>query len=221
MKSITLQPILTESFISCPFCHVPIIRMTDKTETYIGEMPWLHDGDTIPGLWERLSDGQKTPYGFDYSLYVGYQRCCGKDYYIVEATFIGADIISANDDFDPVAWMNQNLFNTRSGTFRFCTANYSGNNPKIPKTWNVTEVQTEYGIAHHHTFGPFKLEEQSLIGNHGVACCQSGGRDTWAFASDLLYELWDDLRAGVGIDAPKVSAGQPAGGYRNGVEHGA
>ena len=212
MKSITLQPILTESFISCPFCHMPIIRMTDKTETYIGEMPWLHDGDTIPGLWERLSAVQKTPYGFDYSLYVGYQPCCGKNYYIVEAMFVNAKI-SPNDDFDEtIRWCNKNIEGAVEDNVRYRTAQYSGHNPRFPKSWNVKEVQTEHGIAHHHTFGPFKLLDRSLIGNHGVACCQSGGRVTWAFASDLLYELWDDLRAGVGIDAPKVSAGQPAGG---------
>ena len=169
---IDLKPFTDDeiAYKKCPHCGV------EATGEYL-----FDDGDTIPGLWHKLSEAQKQPTGFDYTLMVGQQRCCNKPYYGILATFIDADV------------PQEYLIQLAVKDTKCYHAKYTGSNPAIPKTWLVERLLTEYGPAYVHTFGLFRLAAGELVGPTGVSCCRPS--PVWGHASEILYTLWDDLRA--------------------------
>lgn len=78
----------------CPHCGAQIFTAyANRSEAegfgaQGGAWEWVSDGDTIPGLWGQLSDGQKHPDGFHYGVLTGECIACDQNYYIVTASFM-------------------------------------------------------------------------------------------------------------------------------------
>jgi hypothetical protein len=191
VREITLQPISEPIQRHCPECGRPVLCLYPESAQVVGQRHWLFDGDTIPGLWRRLQSGGKDLPPISYYANVAVGRCpgCGEHYFVVEVAMIAAEV---DDDFEHVYFR----LNGDRGTERNHLARYLGTVSKASREWTVASIETLRGGMFHHCLGPFPLEDpESIIGPYGVAPCQGNGAGAWQFASDLVFELWDDLVA--------------------------
>jgi hypothetical protein len=191
MFEITLQPISEPKERHCPECRRAVLRLHPESAECLGQRHWLFDGDTIPGLLERLRTGGKSPdaVGHDYALLVGRCPYCGEHYFVVEVAMIDAQV---DDDFEHVYFR----LNGDRGVEREQWITCRGDDPTVPGEWTVTAIETPRGPMLHHCFGPFALGDPSTaIGPYGVAACQASAPWPWQFASDLVFRVWDDLVA--------------------------
>ncbi len=188
---IRLKQIIEPWPVKCPCCGAEILRVATHEVEVVGEGYWLHDGDTIFGLLQRLSDEQRAK-GYDYDVLVGRRPCCGRNYFVVQALFVDA-VVEEGSEFE-YRYLHQN---DDPGPETNFVAHYDG--PFVlngaPKEWRVRQHDTPLGVLHCHMFGPFVLKDDSIIGEYGVAACIGGGHENpFQFGSDLLFGLWDDLR---------------------------
>ena len=176
------QPLDCAHHLLCPSCGKPVyVAHPDK-----GEVPgggtWLRDGDTIGGLYQMLSEAQKSPSAFDYELMVGGCRACGADYYVALASFMNA---SYNDVEHYL------LFNTKLGSERNFICSLLDAVDGVPSQWLMHEYSTPKGLMHHHVFGPWALESpEGVIGNYGVSACGGAVADPLVHARGLLFTIW-------------------------------
>lgn len=182
--NINKHPISDSHTLGCPSCGKPVY-IAHSTDTEVpGGGTWLRDGDTIEGLWDMLSEGQKIPNAFDYELMVGDCRSCGNDYYVVLASFMDGNEEAAHDYL---------YFNIKLGPVR----NYLCHLPTMQ--WLLSEYETPLGVMHHHTFGPWALKSgEGIIGKYGVSLCGNGVvavAEPWEHSRGLLFAAWDGLRA--------------------------
>lgn len=187
----------------CPSCSKPIYVAHPDSSEVPGGGTWLRDGDSVGGLWQMLSDVQKTPSAFACELMVGGCRACGTDYYVATASFMDGSLEKAEDYL---------YFNTKLGS----ELNYlcrglipESHSPVespatetvMPIEWLLHEYSTPIGLMHHHIFGPWALKDaDGVVGEYGVSSggcgCKNGSvAEPWVHARNLLLTMWDDLRA--------------------------
>lgn len=180
--------VLTQAHaLVCPSCGEPVfVAHPDRSEVP-GGGTWLRDGDTVGGLYQLLTDEQRTPSAFDCELLVGGCRSCGNDYYVTVASFMDADYEAVD------AYL---CFNTDLGPERNFLCSLQAPSEGVPTQWVMHEYSTQVGLMHHHVFGPWALEDtDGVIGPHGVSMCGHGAvADPWANARTLLHTTWDALR---------------------------
>ena len=97
MTDIRTARITTPYALSCPACADALLWVHPTSTEVPGRRYWLKDGDTIPGLWDALSEVQRAPDGFDFELMVGDCPSCGEDYYAVYANFMSASETQAGE----------------------------------------------------------------------------------------------------------------------------
>lgn len=193
--TVKLTAIEGTKHIDCPHCGVHLLKISASNAEVVGGGTWLQDGDTIPGLYQALLSGNRLQFNHDYELLVGTCRHCEEHYFVVELKMANQNIGASENDFqDIICWFEDNVGYHKGEHF---SGSYSGDRDDIPKTWLVEQSDTDKGLAHIHTFGPFKLEAPGkVIGRCGVAACQGDDEDTsspWCFAKNILLILWDDL----------------------------
>lgn len=172
--------------LNCPSCGNTVLEVQPERSKVPGGGTWMRDGDTVPGLFQMLSDAQKTPDGFDYELMVGRCRSCRKDYYGVFANFMQTSHL----DGEPYL-----SGNTSAGPEINYQCTRSVSNARLPEQWVLHEHMTEIGLMHCHVFGPFTLDStEDVEGPLGVAGCGSLSASAWEHARTLLYAVWDSLR---------------------------
>lgn len=188
-SAISVQAITESTERNCPKCHRPILRLYPEAVEAVGQRHWWFDGDTIPGLRRRLqADGKETASISHYvDLVVGCCPHCGEHYFAVGVQMIAAAV---DDDFEHRYFRK----NGDSGTERNHLVLHRGTIEKAPREWTVATIETPRGRMFHHCLGPFPLDDpDSIIGPYGVSPCQGDGAWPWRFASDLVFEVWNDL----------------------------
>ncbi len=172
----------------CPCCEQSLLLIYADHSEVPGGGYWLRDGDTIPGLYNQLTETQITPSAFADMLMVGSCRHCGNDYYVIQASFMNANF----DDVE--AYIH---FNTDLGSEHNYVCSPVTSIENVPNTWLMQEYNTPHGLMQHHTFGPWNLDDLvGVIGPYGVSsCCASADADSWYHGRRLLVTLWDDLRS--------------------------
>lgn len=193
-------PLTSTHTVRCPACGEPVLLVhPDRTEVPRGK-PWLKDGDSVPGLWDALSDAQKTPDGFDYELLIGDCPHCRESYYVVTAGFMNASQAEAQAYlyFNVELGAERNALCTTTTTAAAAAAGSTIDAVVASMQWILHEYDTPLGLMQSHEFGPWMLDDPgSISGPYGVSSCGVHGQEPepWAHARNLLLVLWDSLRA--------------------------
>lgn len=192
--SIELKPIEVEYCRTCPSCLEPLLRVTTQKEEVVTEDGWISDGDTIFGLYGKLveaglenevdtSDHNVWYYqNYDYMLWVGHCPSCENEFFVIDASMID-DRVAVNPWFVE-SYFHQNL-EIPDPTYGL--ANQGG------EQWLVTRHETEMGVCLTHSFGPFAIKDDTLIGPNGVSLC-SGELASVDHAATLLLKKWPALK---------------------------
>lgn len=196
---IRLGPIFpkSEKQIRCPYCGCIIPSIFSEQDRYVGTM-LTGEAITIPCLRDRLADRQKTPDGYYFGVTNNKLSCCGRDCFFVEVMFVNANVAENGSAFP---WFEENLVCAPEEKVKTFLAEYGGMQRIVPARWHVQVTLTPKGLAHRHIFGPFNQKRFYAEAHCITACgCEASGiHDSWAFGSDLLSVLWDDLK---GLTAP-------------------
>lgn len=175
----------------CPSCGNVLLTMDPCGVHVPGRETWLRDGDTILGIYGRLSPEQHKHGAFWFSLCVGDCPACKKDYYTIEGSFIDADRTDELDDFL--------CFNARMDLLSNSVCTLVEGPDGFPKCWTLSEYRIPNSdlLMHSHMFGPFSLDspEGVIHPEYGVMACSGSGADPWEHGEDLILTLFDDLRA--------------------------
>lgn len=186
--SIRLVPITIKNFIRCPKCAIPLLELSQAQMKVVSPNEYfLKDGDTV-FISNSLSREQKTPDGYWGSLLVGDCMTCGFDYFVITADMMNCEMKIAEPYLTFNAPMDIKAMHHCFGDGK--------KSARFSDKWFLTEYQTEVGIMHNHTFGPWRIPEgdkDEFVGEYGVCSC-SNGSDIWNEAKDLLLFYWDDLR---------------------------
>lgn len=152
------------------------------------------DGDTIFGVWERLSEAQRQPSTFRLDLSVGQCPHCWARHFTVGTNLIHS---AAQEDSEEHRQLVEHLYGCvePQGQENFI-CEISEPIEGLPRQWLLEETWTPQGPMHEHTFGPFALGNPSEVeGPCGVSACSGSGGGAWKFGGDLLVAMWDSLRA--------------------------
>lgn len=181
----------------CPSCEKCVYKVyRNKTEVPGGGY-WLQDGDTIPGLYEILTDIQKSEIAFDYELLVG--KCKNdssqNNFYVITAGFMFGE----QDDVEEYLFFNKKM---DSVTNYICSLEYVVENNLCVDEFILQRFETPLGAMHHFIFGPFMLDEvDNVVGGYGVTACQSDTDNMpWSHAKQLLLSRWDIMRSALHVD---------------------
>ncbi len=174
------QNISEQLNVNCPFCGEPrLIVLANETKVHGGGM-WLQDGDTVFGVYTKLTTEQRYPDGFTYELLVGECPFCNNGYYVVQLNMMNA----ANDEVDDIIRWNRECKLEQN----FICLQLSG------VQWVVSKFYTEKGTMLSHTFGPFRLDDHSNVKTiYGVTACK-GKSEPWVNAQNILLNAWDTAR---------------------------
>lgn len=184
---VDLREIYGAHHLCCPSCGKPVFTAFATASRVPGGGCWLRDGDTVGGLFHRLTPEQKTPSAFDYELLVGGCRACGSDYYVFQTKFINADREGLID------YLLENVLLGHEHNFIVSASRAVDG---VPEQWLMHEHQTPGGPMHSHVFGPFRLVDvEGVIGPYGVACCMGAEAAPWHHARTVLLATWNALRA--------------------------
>lgn len=200
MQVITLQPLKTTVKLKCPHCDQPIYRVFKNKINALQTRKsyyWALADYTVPDLKSVLSHEQKKPSGFFYQLSVGSQDCCDKSYYVVKCWFIDAEL--SGNWKDVCDFFDKHADGKQAGLINYI-ALYQGDNQFVPSQWIVTQSPSQKGIIQSHFFGPFlALEDSEDFFDEDFldvnSLLTSGQPNMWLASRELLFTLWDDLRA--------------------------
>ncbi|ENN8378707.1 hypothetical protein AB7Z61_20115 [Providencia rettgeri] len=179
MKNILkIENLKEERIDNCPCCGQPVFKtLPVGWSTSFGQEYLFTDGDIIGGVWQRLTDKQKSPNAFGYFYNTGRCVSCGESYFAIEFNFINHHEKNIEE-----------IFNTDVG--QYLLFNKEVQEPKnyvisqsafkdVPNDWIMNLTETPYGNMHHHTIG---LIPMSLF-------------DECAYKdADIFLKLFDDLK---------------------------
>lgn len=172
--------------VICPSCDIPIATMEGENYSSSSGRPHIEDGDTIPGLWDRLSDQQKEKM-FDYALEIGHCHKCHGGFYFAACNMLSApyaeDGIAAEIVRRNVPVQSERYLSLRAEG----TSGY------------VSLSKSRLGTLACFNFGPYRLEAEAAVavtGPYGVSICQSTGAENepWKVAANIVLRFWNDMR---------------------------
>ncbi|MDP2433970.1 MAG: hypothetical protein Q8O33_18410 [Pseudomonadota bacterium] len=169
--------------LCCPECGTVRLHIYPRGSVIPGGGYFLNDGDTIPGLHQRLADAGKLykDIGFDYERLVGFCPSCDSGYFVVEAKLVASPVEFDSDYADVYFHLNGDTGQETNLSVSTCQPG------KPPYVWWASRFETPKGPLLHHCFGPYKLL--------GITSCgvSPGDESPWTFASNLLFSTWDAL----------------------------
>jgi len=187
-----VERIQNEYLLTCPSCKTPVYVAKQYQCVTPGNKPWLNSSDTVGGLWGLLSDSQKHPNAFDYTLADGICHVCRQGYYVVSASFINSNTHPNN----LIDYVRKNINLNEIENFICHNGLKILNFTSIPEKWLLKTYDTPGGIMHSYVFGPFKrsrIDEQ--YGNNGIAMYGDIESEAFKNARDILFFSWDALRS--------------------------
>lgn len=191
-SSVRVAPITGRHPLKCPYCG----DVRSNVTTSGTEGSYLYDGDTVFGVWQRLTDEQRNSGPFDYGLMVGRCPSCDSRYFVIQASFANSMSRENEGEFDHLTeCLRYNLpIEHRHNLLCALTAPIPG----VPDRWYVEEQWDERyeTILHFHVFGPFPLDNPDEVeGPNGVSACSGSDDGPWEYGRNLLLNTWDVLRA--------------------------
>lgn len=185
---ISRKAIISKHTLTCPTCSEAVFVAHAARSEVPNRRYWLSDGDTVGGVFQALTNQQRSADAFSYELLVGACPSCESQYYVVETSFM-----PAHPDAEEYLHFNMPLDIEKN---YICSMQIAVEG--VPSTWLQQEYSTPIGVMLHHVFGPYKLlNSDSVVGPNGVSSCGGGGlgdSNPWNFARNLLLAAWDSLR---------------------------
>lgn len=162
----------------CPVCKHVLVEHFHESNTYHVKNCVFLDGDTIFGLWQKLTIEQKDYQHSDYEFLVGRCDSCESSYYCVVLGFIN----SSDGESE------QYLFGNREMELK---NNYICSKDNITP-WLVSVYDTPLGELHRHWLEFISIKnEDNIIGPNGVSACCSEGSE-WDDAALQVLKVFDD-----------------------------
>ncbi len=186
---IRVSPLTGVHAINCPACRKPVLLAHRDRYELPNQVPCFRDGDCVPGVYEALSNAQKTPASFEYVLLAGNCPSCHESYFVVEVTF------GAFSDAGACEWLGWGEFERGPVKISLCAAPTATD--VVPHEWIVAEYDSARGLIQRHTLGPWRLDDPTTVcGPFGVSMCQGSldEGDPWDRSKKLLLAMWDSLR---------------------------
>lgn len=146
-----------DRFDCCPHCGEVILKTqpTGWSRSPKNKITF-DDGDCIGGVWNKLTDEQKTPNAFCYFFNVGSCFSCKKSYFAIEFNFINHNDNSGVEiEKTDVGWyLLLNVEMDDPENYVVSQSIYAD----IPSDWVMSVFKTPYGNMHHHTIGLIDIE---------------------------------------------------------------
>lgn len=151
-NTLILSKLESDRVDCCPHCGEVILRTQPTGWSRSPQnLTTFYDGDTLFGVWHKLTDEQKKPNAFAYFLNVGRCFSCLKPYSAIEFNFI-----NHNDNSGEVI--------ERTDVGSYLLLNEEMDEPEnyvvsqslcadIPADWVMSVFKTPYGNMYHHTIG--------------------------------------------------------------------
>lgn len=173
--------------LNCPKCNQPVFTVYPDHEEVPGGGYWLTDGDTVDGVWDKLTEIQKIGVASDYELLIGNCYECGNDYYVVTLGFC------ASEDDIAYAMLYNNI--APLSVKNFVSSSKEGYGFPV-KEWYTQQCETSVGPVFQHYFGPFHLDGKSSVsGAYGVTMHKANSKSPpWAHSANIILSFWDDLK---------------------------
>lgn len=155
---LTVSKLESERVGCCPHCGEVVFKTqpTGWSKSVQQKYIFSNGGDTIGGVWHKLTDEQKTPNAFHYAYNRGHCRSCFESFfaiefnfinhndesgYIIERTDVGSYLLLNSEMNEPVNYVvSQSLYTD------------------IPDSWVMSVFKTPYGIMYRHTIGLIDAE---------------------------------------------------------------
>lgn len=187
---------IEHQFINCPSCQKPILELIDNKMKVCQSRYWLHDGDTIGGLWHKLIAANKIQVNeknqlisenlsFDYELLVGSQPCCGEDYYCIMLSIVDEKVDS---DFEQTYFHE----NKPQGPEHYWSVENTNRHDNVEENWFACSYDNATPKMLKHYIGPFSLTDSEEVKTQYGVSCHSEVK-TWKTAADTVLFLWDDI----------------------------
>lgn len=174
MNNLNIKVLKQERVDDCPYCGNPVFKTPPIgwRESIKQEYIFL-DGDTIGGVWQRLTDKQKTPNAFGYFCNTGRCVSCNESYFGIEFNFINYDENGIDEIFDTdvgqYLLLNKETLEPKNYVVSQSVFN------DIPHDWVMNVTKTPYGNMHIHTIGLMPISRMNED-------------------ADIFLKLFDDLK---------------------------
>ncbi|EAA6778375.1 TPA: hypothetical protein ACIVQA_004149 [Salmonella enterica subsp. enterica serovar Lansing] len=172
---LTLSKLKKERAGCCPHCGEIVFKTqpTGWSKSVQGKYIFSIGGDTIGGVWQKLTDEQKTPNAFYYDFNVGCCRFCFESFFAVGFYFINHNDESGYDiertDIGSYLLLNEEM--GEPDNYIISQSVYAD----IPSNWVMSVFKTPYGNMYKHTIGLIDSERLNEDG-------------------DILLRLFDSLK---------------------------
>jgi len=212
--TIHVQPITGEAThtINCPCCgNLRLIVHDDHIEDAMkvtGKEHFIEDGDTVQGIWSRLSKEQQKREMYSACLEVGTCPQCKGRHFIIEMALVDSFARDGTTEYDDYFQCLLGNVDLRQGGHAVCTLDQPIDG--VPGSWLMFENFTDDNKPiQQHWFGPFRLDRPDDVeGSNGVAY-HGGDAEPWIFGRDLVVKAWDPLWSLIVERTPEAMRAKP------------
>ncbi|EAB3660487.1 hypothetical protein EGA70_14495 [Salmonella enterica] len=150
---LTVSKLENERVGGCPHCGGVVFKTqpTGWSKSVQQKYIFSDGGDTIGGVWHKLTDEQKLPNAFHYAFNLGHCSLCPESFFAVEFNFINHNDESGNiiERTDVGSYLLLNEEMGEPDNYIVSQSVYAD----IPGNWVMSVFKTPYGNMYHHTIG--------------------------------------------------------------------
>lgn len=170
MKNILKFERLNEERIdNCPCCGLPVFKTHPIGWGISFEQEYIFtNGDIIGGVWQCLTEKQKSPNAFGYFCNTGRCISCSESYFAIEFNFINYHEKGIEEIFDTDVGQYLLLNKEIPEPKNYVVSQSEFND--VPKNWIMAVSNTPYGDMHHHTIGlmPMSFFDECAYKDAGI-----------------------------------------------------
>ncbi len=155
---LTLSKLKKERADCCPHCGNIVFKTqpTGWSKSVQQKYIFSDGGDTIGGVWHKLTDEQKLPNAFHYAFNLGHCSLCPESFFAIEFNFINYNDESGNiiERTDVGSYLLLNSEMNEPVNYVVSQSLYTD----IPDSWVMSVFKTPYGNMYNHTIGLIDIE---------------------------------------------------------------
>lgn len=155
---LTVSKLESERVDCCPHCGEVVFKTqpTGWSKSVQQKYIFSNGGDTIGGVWNKLTDEQKLPNAFHYAFNLGHCSLCPESFFAIEFNFINHNDGSGNiiERTDVGSYLLLNSEMDEPVNYVVSQSLYTD----IPDSWVMSVFKTPYGNMYNHTIGLIDIE---------------------------------------------------------------
>ncbi|MEG9385114.1 hypothetical protein [Morganella morganii] len=172
--TLKIERIKNERVTNCPCCGNSVFKtMPVGWSKGIEQKVIFSDGDCIGGVWQRLTDRQKSRNAFAYFHNTGFCKSCGESFFAVEFNCINHHENDVDEILNTEVGQHLLLNKKMGESINYIVSQSEFND--VPQSWIMQVFHTPYGNMYRHTIG---LIDKERIDESG----------------DILLKLLDSLK---------------------------